>query len=291
MSRYVAADSPFWDAALERYLEDEVEDAMALIRRKGIGVGGEYGRWYRVFDAEATTRSRSRVKMLGDGITLEYVPAEALSILDQLSIRVIEGCTNVAKRFRFAMDAPCRVAVLAEETDGPWAVSPYGYCIEKEPYYKICLPAYLLDDLEEAEMAVAHEFAHVICMELADGHAPRWREEAISMLVEHGDDAEDRPETWLSPSDLESLLQTPSDDELLEDRMWEAYQQCGVLGRYLQSIGGDQKIADLLMRHTDEGMFRNLKLAIQGKVRVDAAVQEVYGISVDTLFDQARDQS
>ena len=287
MSRYVAADSPFWDAALEKYLEDDVEEAMALIRRKGIGVGGEYGRWFRVFEAEATTRSRSRVKSLGDEITLEFVPAEALSILDQLSRRMIVGCTKVAKRFQFSMDAPCRVAVLAEETDGPWAVSPYGYCIEKEPYYKICLPAYLLDDLEEAEMAVAHEFAHVICMELADGHAPRWLEEAISMLVEYGDDADDRPENWLSPADLESLLQTPSDDELLEDRMWEAYQQCGVLGRYLQSIGGDKGIAELLVRHTDEGMFKNLKLAIQGKARVDAAVHEVYGISVDALFDQA----
>jgi hypothetical protein len=288
VSRYVAADSPFWDAALDKYLEDEVEEALALVRRRGIGVGGEYGRWFRVFDAEATTRSRSRMRDIEQGLVLEYVPGEALYVLEKLVQCVADGCKAVATRFGADLSAPTLVSVLAEETDGPWAVSPYGYCIEKDPYYKICLPAYLLDDLDEAQMAVAHEYAHVICLELADGQTPRWLEEAISMLVEHGEDLEEAPKAWLSPADLESLLQTPSDDELLEDRMWDAYQQCGLIGRHLYQLGGDESIAKLLTRHTDEGMMRNLKLALFGKTRVDEAVRETYGISVAELFEQSR---
>ena len=290
MSRYVFGDSPYWDAAIERYLEDEVVEALALVQRRGIGDGGEFGRWFRVLEAEGISRVHSRTKELGHGLTLEYIPEEVLSVLDVLTDAVTTACLDVAQRFAYTGQATTRIAIMAEVTEGPWTVSPYGYCVEKGPYHKICLPAYLLDELDEAAAAVAHEYAHVVCLELTDGHAPRWLEEAISMLVEHGDSLSDTVAEWRNPIELERLLQAPSDDpeSEAEPELWDAYVQCGWIGRYLHSLRGDEGIAELMTLHADERWIQNLSLALTGRQRVDYALSKAFGLTVRQLFDRAR---
>lgn len=286
------SDGAYWEAALEHYHWDRLEEAFHELDAHGVGDAAAYLRWYRVIEAEVTTRRKSVIFRVNDWLQFEYVPDEIMDLRDTLVGRILAGCDDIASRLRWQHSAPTMISILAEETDGPWAMSPYGYCIPKEDYDKICLPNHLVDDPEEFTQAVAHEYAHVISEVLSDGHAPRWLEEALSVLAERQVD----PDThqaflceqadWLSPADLEWALENPGPEED-ETVIWNAYQQCGWIGLYLASLGPESKFSDLLREHGNESPVKNLMLALSNRTRTDAAFQSVYRLSVDELFENA----
>lgn len=289
-------DSAYWESALEHYHWDRLEQAYSQIRHHGVGEAGSFLRWYRIIEAETITRRKSETMKVAPWLTLEFIPSEILDLRDDLIELAISACDEVAGRLGWDHRQETRLAILAEETDAPWAANPYGYCVSKEPYEKICLPNYLVDDPEEYAQAVAHEYAHVISAVLAEGYAPRWLEEALSVLVERRFDVEtwdafrSGEEPWLSPAELELTLDGRVDDtdDGAED-VWCAYQQAGWIGRYLASLGEEQKLGRLLRDVANESVGRNLRLSLFGKERVDGALQAVYGLDSRKLFAQAFD--
>jgi hypothetical protein len=288
-------ESAFWEAALEHYHWDRMDQAFARIQQRGIGDAGVYHRWYRVIEAEAISRKYSRQQPITDWLSFEFVPDELDGMTEELTRRTLDACDEVAERLGWDHGVETHVAVLSEAADGPWAANPYGYCVEKEPYFKICLPSYLVEDLEEFSQAVAHEYAHVISTNLSDGHAPRWLEEAVSVLAERSLSPEAwevfarDEQAWLDPDELELRLESRGDEESNGDEVWMAYQQCGWIGRYIASFSGEKRLGDLLREHTNESLFRNLRLAFQGKGRVDGAIEKVLGMSTPALFSQSLD--
>lgn len=292
MSNPHSQDTSYWDAALEHYQWDRLEQAFDQIADWGIGEAGAYLRWYRVIEAETTTRRKSEVRHVNEWLELEIVPEEVRELESELAASALKACDKVAARLGWSHTEPTRIAILASETEAPWATHPYGYCALKEPYAKICLPGYLIDDLDEFTQAVAHEYAHVVSAGLADDYAPRWIEEAISVLVEQEfDEASWRgfrngSLPWLSPSDLELALIGRSDDDGDKEEVWLAYQQAGWIGRYLASLGEERQLGDLLRSIADESPVRNLARIARRQGREDAALRQVYGLNVRQLFER-----
>lgn len=289
-----AADTPHWEAAFECYYQDSVLEAYHEIRDHGVGEAGDLLRWFRVIEAEAITRERSRVLHVQPWLSLEYIPSESMGIERELARRTQSACDEVAQRLGWTHSVNTRLAVLAEETDAEWATNPYGYCISKEPFEKICLPNYLVDDPAEFCQAVAHEYAHVISTNVANDYAPRWVEEAVSVLVERRFDVDiwrgfrDIPGRWLSPAALEGALIDRRDEENAKDRIWMAYQQAGWIGRYLASLQGDNRLGVFLKEIANESPMTNIFRTLAGQDRTDAALKKTYRLSKRELYSRAR---
>lgn len=287
-------DAPHWAAALEHYHCDRLEDAYREAQAHGLGEAGSLLRWYRIIEAETITRRRSQTDSVRDWLTIEYVPVEVRELREKLFAIALEACDQVADRLGWTHTETTRLTILAEETEVPWAANPYGYCVSKEAYEKICLPSYLIDEPEEFAQAVAHEYAHVISTSLADGYAPRWLEEAVSVLLERRFEREaweefvDGSAPWHDPSTLELVLEGRSDEtEEGDDEVWLAYQQAGWIGRYLTSLGDERRLGTLLREIANESVLRNLALALTGKERVDGALKVTYGRDSHRLFREA----
>lgn len=282
-----------WEVALEHYQSDLVEEAFDLIADGGIGETGRLLSLYRLIEAECITRRKAEVWQVNAWLSLEYIPREVVGWKEILPSRIVDGCNAVAERLGWRHEQLTRIAILAEETDADWATYPYGYCSSKEPYEKICLPSYLLEDAEDFHCAVKHEYAHVISNSLSDGHAPRWLEEAISMLAEGNVDAEitldlrtgEAP--WLSADQLERVLESRGEEEGQVPTTLRAYQQAAWIGRYLHSVGGYSNLRQMLLAHADDSIGTNLKLRLLGRERVEGAIQKVYGRSLAQVFDEA----
>ena len=287
------SDTPHWEAAFEHYYQDRIIEAFREIRDHGVGEAGELLRWYRVIEAEAITRRKSDLHQVTPWLSLEYVPQETMGLELELGQRTEEACAEVAQRLGWSHSIETRLAILAEETDAPWATNPYGYCVSKEPYEKICLPNYLVDDPSEFSQAVAHEYAHVISTHITEEYAPRWVEEAVSVLVERRFDVETWKQfcadsaMWLGPIDLEAVLVDRTDDDGTKEEVWMAYQQAGWIGRYLSSLKGDQRLGEFLHEIANESVKGNWKRALLGIDRTEGALKRVFGISKRELFGQA----
>jgi hypothetical protein len=292
-------DDPLdWTQVLELYHHDRVVEAWELAQREGIGADAGYLSWYRLIEAEAITRAKGKIVQLRDWLRLEVVPSD-IGILEPDIVRAVEEtCDHIAQELEWEHGAPTMVSILAAECDAPWATNPFGYCADKYDFDKICLPDYLVDDDAELRQAVAHEYAHVISLNLSLGHAPRWLEEAISVLTEGELDPEvlDRfrtvPEAWLSPGDLETAFSRTEEEDgdtgTAADEVWCAYQQAGVIGHYLKAQGGAGSLGKMLRLHADEHLWRNLWHTVIGRTRTDFALEKCYGFDTRALFQAAR---
>jgi len=293
MANPYAPDTPHWEAAFEHYYHDRVIEAFREVRNHGLGEAGDLLRWYRVIEAEAATRRKSATLQVTPWLCLEYVPEETMGLEAKLATQTLDACDEVAQRLGWEHSLPTMLSILAEETEAPWATNPYGYCVSKETIEKICLPNYLIDDELEFGQAVAHEYAHVISTNIADDYAPRWVEEAVSVLVERRFDVEtwrgfcDEPSAWLSPADLEGVLVDRTDDDGGKEEIWVAYQQAGWIGRYLSGLTHDCRLGDFLREIANESLMLNIIRALTGKDRTDAALKRVYGLNKRELFRRA----
>jgi hypothetical protein len=289
-----SADTPHWEAAFEHYYRDDVISAFAEADQHGVGDGAELLRWYRIIEAEALTRGRSQVMQVAPWLTVEYVPSETLGLEKVLAARAFEACTAAGDRFGWVHAEETRLTILAEATDAPWATNPYGYCVAKDPYEKICLPNYLVDDLEEFVQAVSHEYAHVITTNLSEGLAPRWLEEAVSVLVEHRFDGDcwkgfcTGHTPWLNPGQLESALIDRHEDDGTKQSIWTAYQQAGWIGRFLAEIYGEKRLTHILSEVANESHSVNFGRLLRGRERTEDSIRRVLQCSTDELFDRAK---
>jgi hypothetical protein len=281
-------EAAHWNAALEAYHDDRVVDAWSEIELHGIGEAGLNIRWYRLIEAECVLRRRSEFRKVSEWLTLETIPTETFGCESQLARQAIEAADLVAEGLGWPHGPPVVLSILSNVSENPWATNPHGYWVNKEPFDKICLPFYLLDDEVELKRAIAHEYAHVVCGGLSSENAPTWLHEAVSVtseLLVIDESATPHPANWLSSSNLERLLDSEGVED--PDGVFTGYQQCGWIGTYLYSIGGSEKLSQLLREHGNENIAANLMRVIKGKDRVDHAVQRVYGLTVKQIFDRA----
>lgn len=284
-----------WRTAFEHYEHDRLQEAYELAEALGLGSGGQYASWYRLVEAEWLTRRRSKRVSLTDWLEFEYIEAEVGNSADGLAEIAVSACRRVAERLGYTRNDKTLIAILAKEADAPWAANPWGYCADKYPFEKICLPHHLVSRPRDFAQAVAHEFAHVISLNLSLGRAPRWLEEAVSVLAEWQYDGQvwvgfKRGRfAWLSPRALEAAFASGDDEETEEDELWLAYQQAGWIGRYLGETFEEKRLGDLLREHTNESVWRNLLGGLLGRTRTEMAMQAVYGLSTMQVFARSLD--
>lgn len=282
-------DHVAWKAAFENYYWDRLEEAWELVEESGVGEWSYLLGAYRLIEGEYRTRVQSRVDPLADWLRYERVPDETGLADDKIAGQIRAACDYAADQLGWQHGAPTMVSILAAEVDRPWATNPYGYCVDKHPFDKVCLPSHLIGDPGQLFEATAHEYAHVISLSLSQGRAPRWLGEAMSVLVERPLDRYALRQfrsgrwAWRAPVDLEGMFDVNSEDR---EGVHRAYQQAGLIGRYLAELGDRERLRRLLVAHADEGLWQNLRRNLTGRSRTDAALREVYGLGEAELFAQ-----
>ena len=286
-------ESIAWDRAIALYDQDKVLEASALARQLSVGAWGEYIAWWRTIEAEAQTRKAVVVLPIADWASLEFVEDEFGSLREERVRLLLQVCDATARTLNWHHKAATRFTILLEASYTDFATHPEGYMAEKDPYYKICLPMYVCEDPEEFASAVAHEYAHVISTEIADGRADRWLEEGISVWLEGEPNEEvlqmfrDKTMEWHSVESLEQLLEgggafNEIDDEEF-DSVYVGYQQAGAVVRHIAGLFGAEKITEILTAHLRANLGESLVLISA----TESALLHVTGAGAQTHFSAA----
>ena len=273
-----------WHEAIEAYYRDEMPQAYAVAQALGAGYGGAALRWYRMIEGEALTRQGATVEEVQPWLTLEWDAAEFdLGAEHRQAIR--EACVNVAGRLGWNFEMAVRVAILRGEVDAPWHGARFGYCVDKYPYDKVCVPVRAAHDPASLARIMAHEYTHVVTLNLTQARIPHWLDEGLAMLME----GDARPVAgWLEPDALNAAFEADRREDAGLARAGEAYAQAAALVRYLHRQGGDAKLASLLRAFTNNSLWTEIKINLLGEPSVEEALREVYGFGRDDLFANFR---
>ena len=279
-----------WKNAVEHYHWDRLQQAFDLSLELGVGATGVYGRFFRQIEAEHVTRVHAMLYNPTDWLTLESIlsETEGASGWEQT---VLQACDKIASRLGWQHGAPTMISVLAGESDAPWAVGRYGYCVDKFPYDKICVPQASLFNGQLSE-TVTHEYAHVITLNLSEGTVPRYLDEAVAMVAQGEPDYRvlrgfaNEQIRWLPVEEINATyvqeMQAGGGQQL-----WFAYQQSAAIGHYLVSLNGEAGLGDLLRAFSDNSTLTELRMRIVGQSPADEALQQVYGFGERELFERA----
>lgn len=273
-----------WHEAIEAYYWDRLPEAFAVAAALGAGYGGGALNWYRMIEGEALTRERAEVTELAPWLSLEADPADV--DLDEAHREAIrDACSMVAGRLGWDFSMAVRVTVLLGEVDAPWHGARYGYCVDKYPYDKICVPRRAAVEAARLGEIVRHEFTHVVTLNLTQGRIPHWLDEGLAMLMEgSAPEAHD----WQEPDALNAAFEADRRDEEGLSRASGAYAQAARLVRHLYRRGGDAKLAQLMRAFTNNSLWTEVKINLLGEPSVEEALREVYGIGQSELFEAVR---
>ncbi len=271
-----------WHEAIEAYYRDAMPQAYAMASALGAGYGGSALRWYRMIEAEARVREIAQITAIAPWLSFEA--AEELD--DERRELMREACERVAGTLGWNFEMPARIAVLLPESDAPWHEARYGYCVDKYPYDKICVPHAAYADPATLARVVAHEYTHVITLNLTQARIPHWLDEGLAMTMEG---APPRPvETWLEPTALNAAFEADRREATGLARSGHAYSQAAQLVRHLRRLKGDAGLAKLVRAFTNNSVWDEIKINLLGEPSVEEALHEVYGLGQRELFAAAQ---
>jgi len=282
----------FDEVVRELYFDDNLEAAWEQGLERGLSRLDM--RFYRLLEAEYLTRQRAQIMELRAGLTFEYNPHEHGLHLHHHSELIRNECEAVAARFGWDFREEARITVLIAEVDAPWHYHRAGYCIDKYPFEKICIPASSLHHEGELRHLIRHEFMHAITMNLCNGHEPVWLTEGLSVFVEGTGPTgywrrfRDGGAEWRDPMYLSGGIKANRWGNSVE-AIREGYEQASIVVAHLHSLGGDAKLAELMNRIGDEGVRSNFFRSLLGRTRTDEALRAVFGLSESQAFAKARD--
>jgi hypothetical protein len=287
-----AGTNAAWSVVYRAYLEDRVEAGYRAALDLGTAATSGTLLFYRQLEAEAETRRHSTIHRPN-----EWLHVEGREVADSsVQADIAAAIENTAHRFGFTDRPDTMVSILISEVDTPWAVGRAGYFVDKIPYDKICLPEAALSSCRQFCATLAHEYAHLIALHLAEGHAPRWLNEAFATLSE-GYPTERAVEAiragsmpWRSERDLDVAFVAPENDRQGLSERHGAYSQAAVMAKYLQNLKGDEGFANLLRGFANNPFWKDLAMSVTGQEPVDEALREVYGFGVRDLFARSKPQ-
>lgn len=293
--RYGAAgEQGAWREVLEHYYWDRMPEALSAAQVLGAGVGAYHIYTYRMIEAEAATRERSETWQAEPWLKLEAIPEELGHPNKALENAVKRACDEAADRFGFEHGPLTLVTFLTGAVDAPWTPGRHGFCVDKYPYDKVCVPLRYARDSRELHATVLHEYAHVIALNSSQGRVPIWLDEAVAMVAGKMMDRRALAEfargqsEWLEPMRLSNAFRADRESDPGREAVWLAYQQSGGIGLYLSSLRGERAIGDLMRAHGEGGAFlRQLWARFKGFDATDVALQSVYGLDTRGLFERA----
>lgn len=298
-SRYGAAgESAAWQAVLDHYYWDRIPEAYDSAIALGAGHGAAGLVTFRMIEGEYMTRERGAIEEVSDWLSVEAISDElppGEDVQRAIVSAIVDACNQVAWRFGYEHGAPVLVSVLSREANVPWMPGRYGYCTDKYPYDKICIPHSSVTLPDDLEHVILHEYAHVVSLNLSEGKCPLWLDEAVAMVSGGGVDRRtwsrlaDGREEWLSPEELDGAYRADREDREGHRTVWLAYQQSAVLGFYLASLKGESGLGDLMRGFSNNSTIRELLTRLRGLGPSDEALREVYGFDTQELFALSKD--
>ena len=292
--RYGAAgETSAWNVAFEHYYWDRLEEAYrtAVVLGAGAAASGLVG--FRTIEGEWATRKRSAMHEATEWLTVEAIQDELPEDVERLQRRIVESCDRVVAKLGFDHGPSTLVTVMASEANVPWMPGRHGYCTDKYPYEKICIPNSSAHDHEDLDHVIQHEYAHVVNLNLSNGLCPLWLDEAVAMVIGGGADrrawsalAAGRAD-WLSPEMLGRSFLRDREDDHERDLVWLGYQQSAVLGFFLADLKGQDSLGEVMRGYSNNTILADFIMRIRGDAPTDEALNEVYGFGTDDLFERA----
>lgn len=293
--RYGATGEPgAWKAVQEDYYWDRLDVAYEAASSMGTGSYGLGLTLYRMIEAEHITRNHAQVDELTDWLELEWIPNDVSLSLSEVKEILLDAADEVCRRFEWTHGPKTRVTILARSANAPWAPGRHGFCVDKNPYDKICLPGNLTDHPQELHEAMRHEYAHVMTLNRSDAQVPIWLDEAIAMQASSGL----HPQAgqmfaagnwpWLSEHDLIKAFRSDRESEHGQNLVWRAYQQSAAIGAFLANEKGEKFLGSLMDAFTNNSMLSDLVMRMKGQEPVDEALGEIYGFGVKKLWEECR---
>jgi len=281
-------DGADWKFITDLYYWDKVVEAYERSLEVGALGGGSTLGFFRLIEGEALTRQVSQTVTVTPWLQLEtpHGPVPGLAELTQ------EVCFEVAGRLGWKFEAQAMVSVLVPEADVPWHSARYGYMMDKYPYDKVCLPAAALMDEFHLRRVIAHEYAHVVTLNLTGNRAPHWVEEGVSTWIEGPlpPDTVKRfragQSTWRKPIELETAFGAERRNGENRERIRDAYDQAHLLVDFLVKQKGEAGLRQFLRAFTDNSIWEELKIKF-GEDPVEEALKHVYGMGTRELFEAA----
>jgi hypothetical protein len=292
--RYGAAgEGGAWKVVYDYYNWDKLKEAYNAAADLGAGTAAHGLVGYRMIEGEYITREAGRLHQATPWLSIEAIPEETPEEIGSVAKPIEHACDTVAERFGFEHGPPVMVSVLAQESNVPWMPGRFGYCVDKFPYDKICVPNSSLHDADDLQHVIAHEYAHVVTLNLSEGRCPLWLDEAVAMVAGGGASrqawrafASGRAD-WLPPQELGAAYLRNREDERERDEVWMAYQQSAVIGAYLASLKGERALGDLMRAYSNNTLLQDLVMRVRGDAPTDEALGEVYGFGTRGLFEKS----
>ena len=285
-------DFPYWQVVMKLYNEEKLSAAFELAIKLGAGLRASGVPWFRLVEAENEAEKRGTVRQINENISLQYVEEELGDGIESIIQVILEQTSWVARRFGWDGEELLLISLLPEDVDTSWATDRFGYCVRKEPYFKICIPHHAVVNFERFVQVLRHEYAHVVTLSLSHAKLPQWLGEGFSVVASGELSEESRrvfvmhPQAWLIPRRLETKFGRGV--ELGSQEKWLAYQQGGWIVQHLSSLKGEHELLQLMAAIGDESFLRNIKLGLQGRSRADQALRDLYGLDESRAFEQAR---
>jgi hypothetical protein len=267
----VLDDFPYWNAVFELYRKDELQAAVDLLEKIGIGMYGDYAIPGDLLYLEAATSADSEIVRLGERLEIEIVRSQLPFPFDELAGEVVKTYGEVKDFFGSAAPrVDTLLTLLIEGSSIPTASLRDGYFTPKTDYGKICLP--MPQDLAGLRVAFAVELTYQLAFETSSGLADLWFMEAVTATM--GLPSEPVEPRWHSVSDLDRILCSDSDEESQVEAVRSARRQCRTLGDRLLSMHGPEGIVRCLTKHHGH---------LAGRP-TEHAMRAVYGMSPDELL-------
>lgn len=286
-----ASEGAQWKAALDLYYADNVEGAFELIETNAAAFGGSGLRMYRMIEGEARTRATGEVVPLTGKLDFEFV-ADEVPHHEQAAHVVRDAVTRVSHVLQWDQREKVLATILVAEADADWHEARYGYCVDKVPYDKICLPQASTISPEELWRVVAHEYAHVVVLNTTQANAPHWLDEGVACIVEGRDPrlAAQRltqAGVWRTPAAMKVAFGVDRRDSTKMGGVRAAYDQATVLVGYLLASNGMEGLSKLLRSFTGHPIWQDLVSLVAQREPIDHALQIALSLNESQLFKRA----
>ncbi len=288
-----AIESAAWREVMRFFFNDEVEAAYQEAQALGLGLAGSASVTLRMIESEWLSRREANRTRIDEFAEIELDARFDPVVADYLAMAWIEAQESVLARLDLDERPPALLTILVPEVDAPWTPGRHGFCELKRDYYKICLPAYLLQDEPELDEALRHEIAHSIIGLVSDGKIPLWLNEGIAMRM--GGQVDEtyreaircRARNWADARQLDRWFLGDREDEHHGAVVRDAYQQSRALVDFLVENRDEAALGRLAEGMSNNGFFKELAMQVSGQTHADEALKEVFGMSEDQLFADA----
>lgn len=284
-----AGASAAWQMVLDLYYDDRMREAFEHALSLGAGDGAFGTHTYRMVEAEWRAREYGEIRKLSDGVSVE-APRELDSAGWEWLLEAIENeFETVCQRLGYTPLEKVLVSLMVQESDAPWTPYRHGFCVDKVPYDKVVLPFGLMRNEGHFRNGLRHEFGHVVNLNLAQGRMGMWLEEAIAMRM--GGDVDGRyveelkkgAPIWMGPNELSTAF-VGDRRGATGEKLWHAYEQAGMIGKFLGELKGDAALGELARGMANNSTWKEIAMRVTGQSDEDEALREVFGMGEDEVF-------